>query len=166
MTDPDAVKPDDWDEDEDGEWEPTTIRNPEYKGKWKAKMIANPDYKGAWEHPKVANAAYKPDEKLSQRCNGCTHIGFELWQVKSGTIFDEILVTDSLEEAQKFGEETWAAKKDAEKEAHTAFKKIKKDEEDAARAAKKAEAGDDDDDEEDLETWMNDVEEEDEHDEL
>lgn len=59
------------------------MRNPEYKGKWRAKTIANPDYKGAWEHPKVANPAYKPDETLAQRCNGCTHIGFELWQVRT-----------------------------------------------------------------------------------
>ena len=81
-----AVKPDDWNEDEDGEWEPTTIRNPEYKGKWKPKMIANPDYKGKWEHPQIPNPAYKPDDKLSQRCNGCTLIGFELWQVREKSI--------------------------------------------------------------------------------
>ena len=53
--------------------------------------------------------------------------------MKSGTIFDEILVTDSLEEAQKFAEETWAAKKDAEKEAHTAYKKVQKEEEEVRR---------------------------------
>ena len=43
-------------------------------------------------------------------------------------------MTDSLEEAQKFGEETWAAKKDAEKEAHAAFKKLQKGEEDVRRS--------------------------------
>lgn len=31
MKDPDAKKPDDWDEDMDGEWEPPMIPNPEYK---------------------------------------------------------------------------------------------------------------------------------------
>lgn len=50
-------------------------------------------------------------------------------QVKSGTIFDEIIVTDSIEEANKFAEETWAAKKDKEKEAHDAHKAKKKEEE-------------------------------------
>lgn len=75
-----AEKPDDWDDEEDGEWEPAMIKNPEYKGKWKAKMIPNPDYKGPWEHPMVPNPDYKGDAKLGQRCNACTHIGFELWQ--------------------------------------------------------------------------------------
>lgn len=70
----------------------------------------------------IANPEFKPDENLFQRCKGCTHIGFELWQVKSGTIFDEILLTDSIEEANKFAEETWAAKKDKENEAHDAHK--------------------------------------------
>lgn len=49
-------------------------------------------------------------------------------QVTAGTIFDEILVTDSLEEAQKFAEDTWAAKKDKEKEAHEDLKKKQKEE--------------------------------------
>lgn len=31
IPDPDAKKPDDWDEDMDGEWEPPMIPNPEYK---------------------------------------------------------------------------------------------------------------------------------------
>lgn len=31
IPDPDAKKPDDWDEDMDGEWEPPMITNPEYK---------------------------------------------------------------------------------------------------------------------------------------
>lgn len=42
--------------------------------------------------------------------------------MKSGTIFDEILVTDSIEEANKFAEETWAAKKDKEVTAHEEHK--------------------------------------------
>ena len=31
IADPDAKKPDDWDDDMDGEWEPPMIPNPEYK---------------------------------------------------------------------------------------------------------------------------------------
>lgn len=31
IPDPDAKKPDDWDEDMDGEWEPPMITNPEFK---------------------------------------------------------------------------------------------------------------------------------------
>ena len=32
IPDPDAEKPEDWDDDMDGEWEPPMIPNPEYKG--------------------------------------------------------------------------------------------------------------------------------------
>ena len=31
IPDPDADKPEDWDDDTDGEWEPPMIPNPEYK---------------------------------------------------------------------------------------------------------------------------------------
>lgn len=33
-----SVQPEDWDEEEDGEWTAPTIPNPEYKGPWKAKV--------------------------------------------------------------------------------------------------------------------------------
>lgn len=39
----------------------------------------------------IPNPEYKPDEKLFQRCNGCTHIGFELWQVRTALLRDERL---------------------------------------------------------------------------
>ena len=48
--------------------------------------------------------------------DGCTHVGFELWQVKTGTLFDDIIVTDSLEKAREFAKETFFKKKEAEKE--------------------------------------------------
>jgi calreticulin len=117
IADPDAKKPDDWDDEDDGEWEPPMIDNPDYKGKWKQKTIPNPDYKGKWEAPMIANPDYKYDDDMYKVCKDeCTHVGFELWQVKTGTLFDDIIVTDSLEEAQKFAEETFFKKKDAEKE--------------------------------------------------
>ena len=31
-------QPEDWDDEEDGEWTPPTTANPEYKGPWKAKV--------------------------------------------------------------------------------------------------------------------------------
>jgi calreticulin len=115
IADPEAAKPDDWDDEEDGEWEAPMIDNPEFKGAWKAKMIDNPEYKGEWEHPVIPNPDYIEDKELYVRCKDCTHIGFELWQVKSGTIFDDILVTDSIEEAREYAEATWGAKKAGEK---------------------------------------------------
>ncbi len=116
IADPEANKPDDWDDEDDGEWEAPMIDNPDYKGEWKPKMIDNPDYKGPWVHPKIPNPAYKYDEKMHAVCaDGCSHVGFELWQVTAGTIFDDIIVTDSLEEAQKFAEETFFKKKEGER---------------------------------------------------
>lgn len=133
IPDPDAKKPDDWDDEEDGEWEAPTIDNPEYKGTWKPKMIPNPDYKGEWEHPMIANPDFVQDTELHHRCHDCTHIGFELWQVKSGTIFDDIIVTDSLEEAKAYADETFNKKKGPEKEAFEAAEEARREKEKAER---------------------------------
>jgi calreticulin len=131
IPDPDAKKPDDWDDEDDGEWEPPMIDNPDYKGPWKQKMIANPDYKGKWKAPMIANPEYEYDEEMYKVCGkeGCTHVGFELWQVKTGTLFDDIIVTDSLEEAQKYAEETFFKKKDAEKEMYDKIQEEKREKE-------------------------------------
>ena len=127
IADPDATKPDDWDDEDDGEWEPPMIDNPEYKGPWKPKMIENPDYKGPWIHPKIPNPDYKYDDEMYKVCkDGCTHIGFELWQVKTGTLFDDIIVTDSVEEAEAFAQETFFKKKDAEKKMYDAHMEAEK----------------------------------------
>eukprot|EP00591_Stephanopyxis_turris_P004987 CAMPEP_0195515162 /NCGR_PEP_ID=MMETSP0794_2-20130614/6323_1 /TAXON_ID=515487 /ORGANISM="Stephanopyxis turris, Strain CCMP 815" /LENGTH=405 /DNA_ID=CAMNT_0040643545 /DNA_START=84 /DNA_END=1301 /DNA_ORIENTATION=+ len=132
IPDPDAVKPEDWDDEEDGEWEGNMIDNPDYDGPWEPKMIPNPDYKGPWVHPEIDNPDYAPDDKLHAVCGkGCTHVGFELWQVKAGTIFDDIIVTDSLEEAQKFAEETFFAKKDQEKIMYDEVKEQERKEQEA-----------------------------------
>jgi len=136
IPDPEAKKPEDWDDEDDGEWEAPMIPNPEFKGEWKPKMIANPDYKGIWEAPDIDNPEFV-DDPLIYKYDDLAYVGFELWQVKSGTIFDNILVTDDVEYAAKFRDETWGAMKDAEK---AEFDKIEaaKQEEMAAKA--KAEA--------------------------
>ena len=38
IPDPDAEEPEDWDVEDDGEWEPPMIDNPEYQGEWSAKV--------------------------------------------------------------------------------------------------------------------------------
>jgi len=120
IPDPDATKPEDWDDEEDGEWEAPMISNPKYKGEWKPKMIDNPDYKGEWKHPEIPNPDYAEDKELYVRCKDCTHVGFELWQVKAGTVFDDIIVTDSFDEAKEFAEKTWGKKKGPEKDMYDA----------------------------------------------
>ena len=67
-------------------------------------------------HPMIPNPDYEYDEGMYKVCkDGCTHVGFEIWQVKTGTLFDDIIVTDSVEEAEAFAQETFFKKKDAEK---------------------------------------------------
>lgn len=66
-------------------------------------------------------------------------VGFELWQVKSGTVFDDIIITDSLEEAKAFAKETFFAKQEAEKAMFDEIEAAKKAKEKEEREAKEAE---------------------------
>jgi calreticulin len=149
IPDPAATKPEDWDDELDGEWERPTIDNPEYKGEWQPKMIDNPAYKGEWVHPLIANPDFVDDNNLYLYPSN-KFVGFELWQVKSGTIFDNILVTDDAAEATK-----WAAKTAATREAEKKMfdkqeeeKRAKEEEERKAREATEKEAEHDDHDHE------------------
>ncbi|XP_078540879.1 calreticulin [Lissotriton helveticus] len=148
IPDPDAVKPEDWDEEMDGEWEPPVIQNPEYKGEWKPKQIDNPDYKGKWVHPEIDNPEYVEEPNL-YLYDSFANIGLELWQVKSGTIFDNFLITDCEKHAEEYGNETWGATKDAEKkmkELQEEEDRKKQEEEDKKR---KEEGGDEPEEEDD-----------------
>merc|ERR1719516_805893 len=146
IPDPDATKPEDWDDEMDGEWEPAMIDNPEYKGEWKPRQIDNPDYKGPWVHPEIDNPEYNEEDakdiaKYAENCK----IGFDLWQVKSGTIFDNMMITDDPAAAKAAGEALWAVTKEGEK-------KMKDEQDEEERKKAEAEAGykDDDEDNEDL----------------
>jgi len=132
IPDPEAEQPEDWDEEEDGEWEAPMIDNPEFKGEWKPAMVDNPAYKGEWVHPMVANAEYKPD--TYGKFPSLTTVGFELWTVNKGSIFDNILVTDDAEYAKSMGEKTFAKITDGEKDAKDAHKKKDEPEKDDADA--------------------------------
>merc|ERR1719502_2628123 len=130
IADPKATKPDDWDDESDGTWEAPQIDNPEFKGEWKAKRISNPAYKGVWEAKMIDNPKYAPDDKLYSYPKFST-VGIDVWQVKSGTIFDNMLITDDVAYATEHAEKTWKAQKDGEKAAKEKAdeEKRKKDEE-------------------------------------
>jgi len=171
IPDPDAKKPDDWDDEMDGDWEPPQIDNPEYKGVWKPKQIPNPNYKGKWVHPEIDNPEYAEDSNLYKYDNFGA-IGFDLWQVKSGTIFDNILITDDVAHAEKVGNDTWGKTKDGEKkmkEAQDEEEKKKQEEERKKEEEEKKDSKDEDDDEDkEAEEKTEDKKEEkkDDHDEL
>lgn len=162
IPDPDAKKPDDWDDEMDGEWEPPMIDNPEYKGEWKPKQIDNPAYKGKWVHPEIDNPDYEYDANLG-KYSDFGAIGFDLWQVKSGTIFDNILITDDVDFAEQYGKDTWGVTKDAEKKMKDA-----QDEEDRKKREEeeKNKKEEDKGDEEEEEPEEEEPEEHEDHDEL
>merc|ERR1712091_55538 len=141
IVDPDAKKPDDWDDEEDGEWEAPMKDNPEYKGEWIAKRISNPAYEGFWEQKKIANPEYKDDDHLYKYAD-FGFLGFDLWQVKGGTIFDNIIITDDKVEADTFAKK-WKALSEVEKS------KKKEEEESKKGDDKKKEEEDADDDDAD-----------------
>merc|ERR1712087_225943 len=142
IVDPAAKKPDDWDDEEDGEWEAPMIDNPEYKGEWSVKRISNPAYKGVWEAKKIANPEFVDDDTL-YKYDDFGFIGFDLWQVKGGTIFDNIIITDDAAEADAFVTK-WKELSEVEQS-----KKAEEDEAKKAEADKKAESSSDDDDDDD-----------------
>jgi len=153
IPDPDAKKPEDWDAELDGEWEAPTIPNPEHKGEWHPKLIPNPAYKGAWVHPQIPNPEYHYDANIYAYDH--EFAAFEIWQVKSGTIFDHILVTDSLEEAEAFATGHFAEQQKAEKAMFDKQEEEKQEKEKAERETEKKkleeeekDKEDDDDDEE------------------
>merc|ERR1711959_401222 len=138
ILDKEAKKPEDWDDEEDGEWEAPMKDNPDYKGDWSAKRISNPAYKGFWEAKKIANPKFVDDDGLYSY-EDFSFVGFDLWQVKGGSIFDNIVITDDVAEADKFTEK-WKALNEVEKE------KKKEAEDSKASEEKKDDAKDDDDD--------------------
>jgi len=152
IADPEAKKPEDWDEELDGEWEAPQIANPEYKGEWRAPMIDNPAYKGEWVQPMIDNPEYFEDTNIY----AYTHefLGIEIWQVKAGSIFDNILVTDSVDEAKAFADGYFKQLQEGEKAAKEADEKKAREEadnaakENASAEQEQEEEDDDDDDDE------------------
>merc|ERR1712087_60226 len=114
IPDPDATKPEDWDDEDDGEWEPPLIDNPDFKGERSAKKIDNPDYKGEWKPKQIANKDFEEGVQLA--AYDSYYVGYELWIVNNGTIFDNILVTDDIEYAKSQAEKLWRPTSKGEKE--------------------------------------------------
>merc|ERR1712151_1313083 len=93
ISDPDDKKPDDWVDD-------SMIDDPETKkpDDWvEEKRIV--DSEG--EAKKIANPEYEDDDSV-YKYSDFGFIGFDLWQVKGGTIFDNVIITDDAAEADSF----------------------------------------------------------------
>ena len=68
----------------------------------------------------IDNPEFVEDKKLYYR-GPIGYVAFELWQVKSGSIFDNIIVTDSKDEAIAFAKETWGKNIEGEKKMKAAI---------------------------------------------
>merc|ERR1719310_496756 len=124
------------------------VSNPKYKGEWHTTMIDNPEYKGEWVPKQIDNPSYVADVYQFEDIGA---VGFELWTVNDGSIFDNILVCDSWDHAKKVGE---GLKKimDKEKDAKKAWEKANGKDTSASAPPAGADEDDDDDEEVDLDT--------------
>merc|ERR1712010_433960 len=113
----------------------------------KAKRISNPEYKGVWEAKKIDNPEYVDDDAVYKYAD-FGFIGFDLWQVKAETIFDNVIITDDVAEADAFAAK-WKALNDIETAKKKEEDEKKKAEEEAKKAEEKSDDDNDDDDEED-----------------
>ncbi|EEC05774.1 calnexin, putative [Ixodes scapularis] len=125
-----AERPKDWDDDMDGEWEPPLVNNPKctavgcgewkpplvdnprYKGKWRAPLVDNPNYKGKWRPRKIPNPHFYEDSHPF-RMTPVSAVGFELWSMSEGILFDNVLITDDPVVADQWAADTWLLKKEA-----------------------------------------------------
>merc|ERR1711972_709320 len=114
------------------------------------KRISNPAYKGLWEAKKIANPEYEDDDTVYKYAD-FGFIGFDLWQVKGGTIFDNVIITDDKAEADSFAKK-WKALSESEKSKKEEEEKSKK-----ADDAKKEDEDEDDDDDDDEKKGEEDV---------
>ncbi|KAI6684347.1 hypothetical protein NL676_030260 [Syzygium grande] len=139
IPDPKAKEPDNWDEEQDGLWKPPKVPNPAFKGPWKRKKIKNPNYKGKWKIPWIDNPEFEDDPDLYVM-KPIKYVGIEVWQVKAGSIFDNILICDDPEYAKQVVEEVFA-NREIEKEAFEEAEKVRKaqEEEEARRAREEGE---------------------------
>merc|ERR1712066_684157 len=88
----------------------------------------------------IANPEYADDD-LVYKYDDFGFIGFDLWQVKGGTIFDNVIVTDDKAEADGFLKK-WKDLSEVEKSK-------KKEADDAKKSEDKKEDEKDDDDDDD-----------------
>lgn len=93
----------------------------------------------------IDNPEFEDDPNLG-KYDSFAVAGFEIWQVKAGTIFDNLIICDDPAEAEALRKETWEANKDKEKAMFDQQEEEKRKKEEAEAE----EDGDDDDDAEDL----------------
>ncbi|XP_007183634.1 calreticulin-3 [Balaenoptera acutorostrata] len=106
-----ASTPSDWNSELDGDRQAPMLQKPPHQDGLRPEGID----RDVWLHQKMKNTNYLTEYDLSEFEN-IGAIGLELWQVRSGTIFDNFLITDDEEYAENFGKATWGETKGPERE--------------------------------------------------
>ncbi|KAH3757830.1 calreticulin precursor [Pelomyxa schiedti] len=124
IPDPMVVKPEEWEDEIHGAWVQPMIPNGNYQPEWTPRLIMNPEYKGPWIRPTIPNPAFWEDPNLYVYDIG--YVAVDIWQDEAGSIFDNILITDDISEAEEWGKkwESNAALEKAMYEKH--LKKVEK----------------------------------------
>jgi calreticulin len=113
------TKPEDWDEEKKGEWKqpPKEIPNPNYVGLWRQRMVKNPAYKGPWRAPMILAPDWVKADEL-YIFPSLRYVGVDVYQLRSGSIFDNIFVGDDLFEFKRFADRTFYGLQEKEKDAY------------------------------------------------
>ena len=132
IPDPTAVKPADWIDDEDGDWSPNlipnpecakvgcgiwtppSVKNPKHKGVWKRPKIKNPKYQGTWYPKQIENPNYYTDLTPAMNLAPMAGIAIEVWTTTAGILFDNFVVSTSIDAAFNFADATFKLKQEAE----------------------------------------------------
>merc|ERR1712059_99250 len=99
------------------------------------------------EAKKTANPEYDDDDSVYKYAD-FGFIGFDLWQGKGGSIFDNVIITDEEAEADNFAKK-WKALSEVEKTKKKEEEDAKKTEEDSKKTDDKKKEDEDDDDDDD-----------------
>ena len=110
IPDPKAKKPDTWNSDTMGEWQPPLISNPKClyapgcgpytppkirnlkaRGKWRAPYVPNPNYKGEWKPRQIPNPNYNGQVDKFE-IPPITGIGFSVWSEYRDIAFTNVLI--------------------------------------------------------------------------
>ena len=106
IPDESAKRPENWNDATQGAWTPPLVPNPEWRKDWQPRQIPNPAFRGDWVPRNITNPDYVGDPKFGKPEDLC-YIGIDVEQDSAGSIWDNILVTDDWEYAQKMMEETF-----------------------------------------------------------
>ncbi|TKY65333.1 Calreticulin-3 protein [Spatholobus suberectus] len=142
-----------------GPWKRKKIKNPNYKGKWKTPWIDNP---GMFKcisrffviieyilqiflHTKeclnfIFRISEFEDDPDLYVLKPIKYVGIEVWQVKGGSVFDNVLICEDPDYAKQVVEEVFA-NREIEKEGFEEAEKVRKakEEEEAQRAREEGE---------------------------